>query len=497
MLRMLFCVVLLVLTGQVWSSTEARLLARSSGGTTALFNLGNHDNIRPGDYAIIVKPVKNLENKDLRLVPAAKARNVKVNSDSSIWVLYRIYDEELLVKGDLYIVLSETSMLNGRSDPKMSRTAVVSERDKISETTIASLSSDDSRLAKLQKKYEMVAPLHEREYRADRDFELLDMEDWEKAGKTRYRSALYKSPHQDEFRREQRISTFEKMVTAYLKRVNHPDFNYESFYEEQMKSTFSNEFRVKSNFNTEYEDFIFKQSQNKTADAKIYRSILEKGESWSEEFSDEELERTLKQISVLQEKDRRIEMMSKPKKWGAFLDYGIGFIDAQSASDRAHRRDHLNSLDLSVELAPFLRHEKLGKFTFEASVRSNKTAVDANSYNANVDEKSMAGGINWYAMSMPSTYESFLLFAGIYVRTGVATLDAPTAGERSNYSLMALPGVKLGFKYNFRNGISLRASASFETLNLEQVESSNIVSQLPERQNLVDGKTGFGIGYTF
>jgi len=294
-----------------------------------------------------------------------------------------------------------------------------------------------------------------------------------------------------------RLSTFEKMVTAYLQRVNHPDFNYEAFYEEQMKSSFSNEFKKKSNFNTEYEDFIFKQSHKKNADAKIYRSLLEKGDSWSEDFSDEELERTLKQVSVLQEKDRRIGIMSKPKRWSVFLDYGIGFLDSQTSDDPKYRRDNLNSVDVSGELAPFLTHEKLGKFTLELGVRANKTAMDANSYNANVDEKSIAGGLNWYPFHMPATYETFLFFTGVYVRSGVATLDAPTAAEQSNYSILAFPGVKLGFKYTFRNSISVRVVGSFETLHLDQVESNKLVSALPERENLVEGKTSFGIGYSF
>src|SRR5690606_3680111 len=131
------------------------------------------------------------------------------------------------------------------------------------------------------------------ETRQDGDGTLVDVEAWKKHKNDRYRTALYKSPHQKDFQRQLRLSTFEKLVTAYVKRVNEPGFNYDAFYDEQMKSDFGNEFRKRSNFSTEYESFLSTQSQKSVADAKLYRSLLEKGESWSEDFSDEELRSTL------------------------------------------------------------------------------------------------------------------------------------------------------------------------------------------------------------
>jgi preprotein translocase subunit SecA len=78
-------------------------------------------------------------------------------------------------------------------------------------------------------------------------------------------------------------------VTAYLKKVNEPNFNYDQFYEEQMKSESGTGMKLRSSLATEYEKFLTVKSQKKIEDAKLYRSLLEKGDIWSEDLSDEEL----------------------------------------------------------------------------------------------------------------------------------------------------------------------------------------------------------------
>ena len=76
--------------GEADALTEARLLQQSSSGLTAVFNLGSQDALKQGDYAIIVKQIKDLDTRDLRLIPVARAKNIKVNSDHSIWILFKI-----------------------------------------------------------------------------------------------------------------------------------------------------------------------------------------------------------------------------------------------------------------------------------------------------------------------------------------------------------------------------------------------------------------------
>lgn len=495
---MLINLVLLVVTmAPAWALNGAVLLGQSSSGQSALFNLGIHDGVKEGDYAVIVKEIRDLGTRDLRLVPVAKARNVKINTGNSVWILYKIYDSSLMVKGQSYLILAESTMLSGRRDPRMGRISVITNKDKTAYQVQKSLADDKDRLSKLAAQYPEIMELHKKEVRTDSDVELLDVEGWKKHKGDRFRTALYKSPYQEDFRRQLRLNTFEKLVTAYLKKVNDPKFSYDQFYDEQMKGEFSNEFRKRSNFSTEYESFLSTQAQKAAGDARLYRSILEKGESWSEDFSDEELRTVLNQVSVLQEKDRREYVMSEPNRYTAYIQYGMGLNDPQTESDTRYHRDNRYSVELDLEATPFLKHETLERFTLNATVRSNKTAFDASGNNANVDEYSFSGGANWYPLYAPYVIEAPVVFLGVYIRSGWASVDAPSVAEKSNYTVLSLPGIRGGMKYNFKNNMALRVSASMEKLSLDRYEQSKFGSVLPDQTSVAEGKLNFALAYSF
>ncbi|WP_408096203.1 hypothetical protein ACJVC5_14280 [Peredibacter sp. HCB2-198] len=490
-------VLLMVTIAPVWALNGAVLLGQSSSGQTALFNLGIHDGVKEGDYAVIVKEIRDLETRDLRLVPVAKARNIKINTGNSVWILYKVYDAELMVKGQKYLILAESAMLSGRRDPRLGRISIVTNKDKRAFEVQKTLSDDKDRIAKLKNQYPEIADLHKREMRSDNDIDLVDVEGWKKFKDEKYRTALYKSPSQDDFRRELNLNTFEKLVTGYLKKVNDPKFSYDQFYDEQMKSDFSNEFRKRSNFSTEYESFLSNQSQRAAGDAKLYRAILEKGDSWSEDFSDEELGSKLKQVSVLQEKDRRDYVMSNPNRYTVYLEYGLGLNDPQTDKDTRYRRDTRYSVDLDFEAVPFLKHDILERFTLNATVRSNKTAFDASGNNANVDEYSFTGGANWYPLYAPYVIEAPVVFLGVYLRSGWASVEAPTVEEKANYTVLSLPGFRAGMKYNFKNNLALRVAASMERLELDRYEQSKLGSVLPDQTSVAEGKLNFALAYSF
>ena len=498
MLRMTgYAILLIVITLPAWALSEARLLNQSASGQTVVFNLGAHDGIKNGDYAVIVKQIRSLDDRDLRLVPAAKARNVKINSDSSVWILYKIFDRELLIKGDKFLVLSESQMLSGRRPPNLGRITLVTDKKKIKEQTRDGENDDKTRLSKLKNNYEIITPTHEAHAGADTDADQIDVEVWNKNKDSRYRSSIYKSANKDEFRRQLRLATFEKLVTAYLQKVNDPDFSYDNFYEKQRKSEWSNETKVHSDYDTEYNKFLSKESLRATADAKLFRSILEKGESWSEDYSDEELKNVLHQVSVLQEKDRRLMVLSKPTRYAMVFDYGMPLTDAQTEDDPVYQRKSRYSTELEFEATPFLRHPTLERFTLSGTFRLNYTAFEADGFNADLNEKSLSLGSNWYPLYTPYSLELPIIYIGAYVRSGFANANAPTVDEQANYTMISLPGFRAGFKYLMRNRLGIRLQASMETIKIERYENSKLNSVLPDRTNLVEAKLGVGLAYAF
>lgn len=500
MYRTLIGLVLLLASLGAWANSypmpEGRLLSQSKTGRTVVFDLGTHDGMKEGDYAIIVKQIRDLDTRDLRFIPAAKARNIKVSTDSSIWIIYHIYDGELMVNKQKYMVLTESNMLRGRRDLEIARTTLVGPKGKIKDTAIDGVTEDKNKLAKLKSAYQTSSETHQQTEKSNNDFELLDLEEWEKAKGERYRVALYRSPHKEEFRRSYRLDQFHKMVASYLVKVNEPNFSYDRFYDEQMRASFSNEFRQRSNV-SEYENFLKNQALKRHEDARIYRSILEKGESWSEDFSDEELRVVLNNVSVLQEQDRRKIVVSKPLRHVFVGEYGMILNDSQTDRDTTYRRRGLREFAADYEATPFLRHALLERFTVNGTGRITSSAYDNDGRNVDLDMMTVSLGINWYPVHPPYTIKAPLFFLGTYLRSGYARVESPVTKEGAKYGVLSVPAFRAGLRYTFQNNFGLRILASMETLKMERYEVNQFGSSLPDRETLVEGKLGIGITYSF
>lgn len=497
MYRTLLGLIMLMASSMAFGLTEARLLSQSSSGRTVVFNLGVHDGIREGDYGVIAKQIRDQDIRDLRYVPAAKVKNIKVSTDSSIWIIYHVYDAELMINGQKYVVLTESNMLRGQRHPRIGKTSVVAPKGKGTQMTKLAVASDKDRLAKLDRNYQTLAKTHDQKMKSDNDIELVDLEEWEKARGQRYRSALYRSPHKDEFRRTYRLDTFHNMVGAYLERVNDPDFSYDKFYEEQMREGWSNEFRKKNTFDNEYDSFLYAQSLKKTEDARIYRSILEKGESWSEDFSDEELRNVLRMVSVVQEQERRVTVVSRPKRSSLTFEYGFIMNDTQTDRDTTHRRDRLSEIGLEYEVTPFLRHQTLERFTFTLGGKKTATAFDSEGANVDFDILTAAFGANWYPFHAPYVLYAPLFFVGAYVRSGYGTATTGNSDVGAKYSAFAFPGLRAGARFIFKNNVGLRIVGSMETLQLERNQVNSLGSELAESPSFVEGKINVGLSYSF
>ncbi len=495
MIKALLSAFLLLIVGSAHALNEARLLSLSQSGQTILFNLGIHDGVREGDYAVIVKEIRSLETRDLRIVPVAKARNIKINPDSSVWIIYKAYDAELLVKGQSFLILSETEILRGRRDPRLGRITVVGPKGKRSETVTNVMTDDRGRLGKLKDKYDVQEVTHDQTPLYGDEGELIDVEDWEEVREKKYRTALYKSPNSLEHRRQLRLATFEKLVTGYLRKVNDPDFSYDRFYDEQMKSEFQGTFRKNSNFETEYKSFLRDQSQRVSEESKLFRKILENGGTWSEDYSDEELRDTLTNVSVLQEIDRRAYVVARPNRHNLSVDYGFFLNNTQTKSDE--QAGSRTSYELGYEFIPFVKHPTLERFTLFTHGRLSSNAFEARNSNALMSEKSISAGARWYPLYSPYAVEAPVVFMGVYGRTGYASVRSPTFGDRANYTVLSVGGLQLGLRYNLRSGLGLRIVGSMETLQLERYEFDRFGSRLPERKNLFEARTGMALVYAF
>jgi hypothetical protein len=496
MFRLLSGLIMLLVTSFGLATTEGRLLSQSSSGRTVVFNLGSLDGIRSEDHAVIIKQISDSSSSGLRSLPAARAKIVKTTSTQSILILYQVFDQELLVNGQKYVLLTESNLLKGQNIPSVKRTTIIAPQGEASAIVKSAVADEQDRLAKKADEYQITDRPHEKEFRSDKDFDLIDLEQWEKNKGSRYRTALYKSSNKEEFRKGYRLEAFERIVTAYLARVNDPGFDYDKFYAEQMQEISSNRPKTKSSFNSLYGDFLNKQSQQEVQDAKIYRAILEKGESWSEDFSDEELRKVLNNVSVLQEQGRRKLIASKPLPYNLSFDYGKP-SDAQTNADSTYRRNNLSDFAADFEMMPFNKLESLESFTFNFTLRKTNSAFSNEGSNLDFDNLSASLGANWYVFQTPYLIEEPLFFIGTYLRSGLATVSSPVTGQEAKYSAFGFPGFRTGLRYMFKNNVGLRIVASMESLKLERTQANTLGSSLPGSKSLLESKLALGLSFSF
>ena len=80
---------MLMVGSSLWALPEGRLLRESETGQTVLFTLGLQDGLSQGEFGVVVKEIATPDTPDLRLVPVARGRSVRLSKDRSIWYLFR------------------------------------------------------------------------------------------------------------------------------------------------------------------------------------------------------------------------------------------------------------------------------------------------------------------------------------------------------------------------------------------------------------------------
>jgi hypothetical protein len=479
------------------AQVEARLLSQSSSGQTSAFNVGTLDKIFEGDEVVILKSIHELEEKKLRVVPVAKGRCIKSTTAGSIWILYKIFSPELFVAGDAFLLMTDSNLLKAQRDPDLGRTTIVSDKKDLSSNIKSYLSGDQDRLSKKKMEYVSVEKTKSTKKIGDDDVKLIDADEWKAEKKSRYRGAIYKSASDEKFKQSYRLEKFHQLVTDYLNRVNHPDFNYDQFFADQMRDGSSNEFRKKGNMESEYEKFLYEKSLKSGQEKKFYQSVLNKGEAWSEDFSDEELRIMLGNVSVMNEKERRVEVPSKPYRYSFFFDYGHIVSNAQNDESQTYRRESLRSLGVELEATPFLKHKELERFTLFLNPQLTQSAFQLDQVNLNFDSYSTLLGIHWYAVNPPYRIYAPILFFGAFTRFGYSVVESPETTDSAKYTVFSFPGLQIGARINLKNRLGLRIVGSMESLKLERYEVNKADSFLTQNLDLVESKIALGLSYSF
>jgi hypothetical protein len=480
------------------SIREARLLGLSTSGNTALMNIGSLEGIKEEDYAVLVKKVKDLDQHAIRLVPVAKARIIKVDKNRSFLVLFKQFEEKPKINVP-YVLMTESDLLNGRQEWQVERKQIVGEPSKLAQNLKEQAERDKDSLSQKSQNYRAIHKNYDLDQKFNDEFVVTDVNKWnainEPAGsEIKMPQSVYRSEYKEDFIQKKRLETFEKLVVNYLQKVNRPGFNYASFYYQSMRDPVFGEFREGLHHQSEYLAFLEEEAKRQSKDAYLYRQLLEKGQSWSEEFTDEELEGLLGRVGVIYEQERRRVLMSNRFRFQGHMVAGFNFLDNENRFDNENARRAKYHTELGVRFFPFNKIEEFNQIAFEGTLKYGVDGISLGIYNAQSTEYSGSFHLVYYPFASPYVVDKNSFYLAVGAKAGTVQLNVPSLGDSANYDIFALPTFQMGLIYNFISGYGLRISLSVEKSSLDKVGNvESTTSVLPQQTTLQEGRLSIGL----
>ena len=480
---------------------QVEILQISSSGKTIVLNIGPDNKIDTSDYGILllqdIDPSDKVNKKQI-LRPVAKIKSIKLLQDSSIWVVFETFIASKMRKNSKLLLISQNELLTGRSKLKIKRSKFIGSNN-IKNELKETLLEEGQSLAKKSDNYEVVSDIHDKEVISEEDVNLLDLEKWEDLSGTGKKStiSIYKSAHAKKFADRKRLDTFEKMVYGMLQRYNDPRYSHAKHYQEQKRTDGMIEVQERMLGVNSYDKYKNEIANKNAKQEKFYSDLLKKGESWSDDYSNEELSELLHNVSIINEKERREDIFAYKYNYQLYLSFGFNLLDNQILSDAENGEDKKYEFEIAAESYFFKKLEGLNRFSLELSLRRSQDGVSIGQSNAILIDYSGALQANWYPFQTPNTLQKNIFYLGLLFRSGVASLLDRPSGEVASYQSFSFPGLRLGLKYNFASTLGIRLSASYENIQLDRIEKSNSAGVLPNRQNLTEGKLSIGLSKLF
>ena len=480
---------------------SVRIEQISNSGKTLSLNKGYIDEIVADDYGILLaKESVKLKEGGSRDVykPVAKLKAAKVASNSSLWIVFEVFIPSKLKEKQNLVFFSESALLKGRREFVIDRKTLVDKKTRLGKTLKNAQAEDGSWLVK-KNDYEEGKTLHDQQPMQDADITLLDLDAWEEstvAGEFRAKG-YYKSPYAKDFARNLRVERFENMVAMFMKKHNDPKFTLENLYYEQRRDPVQGEFQdrtLKESYHGRVKETAALENQRKE---RMYQDLVSKGETWSDDYSDEELSELLYNVGAVGERERREFVGAQAFDYQFYASFGVNLLNNENLHDRENSEQSKYELEGAFEWYLLKNFQQLKRFTLEFSLRRSQDAFTTGDYNATGVEYSGATQLNWYPFRPPNAVEANIVFFGALFRYGYARYKIPSLGEEGDYQVLSFPGLRAGLKYNFLNGYGVRALAGFENVIGDRVIRNDEQGELPDRVSHLEGKISIGLSRFF
>lgn len=469
----------------------------SKTGKTIIISRGKYDGIKEGEFAYLLATDEIIDRKTSRKRklhrPAAKIRSVKVHSNRSFWVIFKVFSRKTLVKNAKLLLLSESSMLRGRGGLTFEKTKLVSNKKSVKKD-LKDYLLEDIDLANKSEDHIVIDRPHSKKKFLDSDINQIDLATWESkySDRKKFPMGIYQSPQAKDFSRRVRLSQLDKSVVAYIQKFNDPDFSRKKFYKEQMRSS-QGLLPDRSVYGSAYSRNIKNKARVDAIRDKFYEDVKEKGQNWSDDYSDQQLSEVLNEMGTRQEIIRRKVLAGYRYNYQLGASAGLNLADNENVSDGENSQKNKFDFEVAIEGFVFKSFPSLKNITLQFSVRRAQDGFKGSSLNVLSTDYSFATHINWYPFQAPNSVNTNIFYVGAHLRFGLARLRIDSTDEVGNYTISSFPGFRTGMKYNFENGYGIKVFSTIENVVADRQVKSADEGNLPDRLSYLEAKIAIGL----
>lgn len=316
--------------------------------------------------------------------------------------------------------------------------------------------------------------------------------------KTLYVSELKRGPTEEEVANQVLEKDLESQILTHFQNASHEQRDKENFYKDQKKNELMDEFRDEGVQRSVYNEEMEKRDirYNDYVLTKYY--IKRQGPSWSDDMSDDQLSRFVKNKGINLEEERQYQAKARLFYQEFQSLYSFPITD-HSSSTGAGNTNRVFSLILGYEFYGVKIHNLFQRWTARGSMRWSEDVYSLNNSNTPSKEFSVALGINYYIFELPIKMASPLWYVGGGFRRGQSELllSFSQMSYRRTYLMSSLIGLWTGLKYRWAQNWGMYSELSYENLNFAVESGQSVATGTPEEFSVNDVKLGLGLNFYF
>ncbi len=417
------------------------ILNVTNSGKSIIINRGVHDGIRPGMRAKFIHQ-QSTDRPKLTFIAAGEA--VKVYDTKSYWYLNNIEKPNKIVVNNTLGLITLDHILQGRRKLSiLQKKAIVNSPDEKNDFDKESSLNLPYSLIEMDNRYFRTKKIVEQNTSKHNDTQTIDFDIWEPINSDDSLSGNMDSvqnpdlirDHYEESLAEVVISN--KVTEADGRRINVKKRNLD------MKN--------KKEYQNAYSKFLSIKNKRALILPGVISKIKRDGPLWSADMSDENLRKFLLKSGIAYERERRKRAFNNKSGHEIFIHYAIGLYDSTSSYDQENKGTG-NDLTFGYEFHLEKTSELLRKWSINLSYSRGHNYYDIGNLNASSDEISYKSIVNWYFYNEPTTVKKYIMYLGLGIKRGEASLSSTHLDKKYFYQIKSFPSYHLGLKYRFYAG---------------------------------------------